>query len=256
MEATLKQVQASHLQGRTFPHRVRHRTSSKPFICRDGEILTLQFQSDVVQSEMWSGGPTVLMLSYTRTMIGFLLFNSRPERIAMIGLGGGSLPKWCYAHLPTADIKVIEINPQVIGLRDAFCIPADDDHFHIICGDGADYVAQTSDSPEVILVDGYDFNGQPPQLCSQTFYDDCYRALDRDGLLVVNLCGSDHRLSIERIRRSFHQRALVVPPEDGANLIVFAVKGDRLWRKSEPLETLLTKLSLRAEYSPMALCTL
>jgi spermidine synthase len=255
MEATLEQMQAPDFQGRAFARQLRYRTPSEPFICCDGEILTLQFQSDVVQSEMWSGDPTALMLSYTRTMIGFLLFNRSPERIAMIGLGGGSLPKWCYAHLPASDIKVIEINPRVVGLRDAFCIPADDHRFHIICGDGADYVALTADAPDIILVDGFDFDGQPPQLCSQVFYDDCYRALNEDGVLVVNLCGSDNSLFIERIRRSFHQKELVVLPEDGTNLIVFAVKGERLWLENKQLETLLTRLSPRAEYSPMALCS-
>jgi spermidine synthase len=78
---------------------------------------------------------------------------------------------------------------------------------------------------EVLLVDGFDIHGQPPQLCSQEFYDDCYRALAPDGVLVVNLCGLEDRRSIERIRRSFDDRVLVVIPEDGENKIVIRSKG-------------------------------
>jgi spermidine synthase len=80
----------------------------------------------------------ILVLSYTRTMTAFILFNSEPKRIAVIGLGGGSMPKWCYRQLPSTDITVIEINPKVVPLRDQFYIPAGDDRFRVICGDGAD----------------------------------------------------------------------------------------------------------------------
>lgn len=94
----------------------------------------------------------------------------------------------------------------MIALRDQFYIPDDNDRFRVIWGDGADYVARTSELMEVLLVDGFDIHGQPPQLCSQEFYDDCYRALAPDGLLVVNLCGLQDGRSIERnpkkLRRS------------------------------------------------------
>ena len=56
----------------------------------------------------------------------------------MIGLGGGSMPKWCYQQLPETDITVIEISPIVISLREQFYIPTDDERFRVLCGDGAD----------------------------------------------------------------------------------------------------------------------
>ena len=51
-------------------------------------------------------------------MMGFLLFIPSPARILMVGLGGGSLAKFCFRHLPDAAIDVVEINPHVIALRD------------------------------------------------------------------------------------------------------------------------------------------
>jgi spermidine synthase len=213
------------------------------------------FQSSDIQSEMSSSDPNALMLSYTRTVTGFLLFNSSPKRIAMIGLGGGSIAKWYYYRLSEADITVIEINPKVIALRKVFRIPSDNHRFHVLQGDGADYVAETSDAPEVLIVDGFDNSGQPPQLCSQEFYDDCYRALDANGVLVVNVCGKDDGLSIARIRRSFHQRVLVVLPEDGTNRIVFAVKRDRLWTKDESIRELPGSTSLGLQLTRQHIAT-
>ena len=40
---------------------------------------------------MLASDPDFLVLSYTRTMMAFLLFNSEPKRIAVLGLGGGSI---------------------------------------------------------------------------------------------------------------------------------------------------------------------
>jgi spermidine synthase len=218
----------------------------RPRVYEDGDSVTLQFQIGEVQSQMLTSDPNFLVLSYTRTMMAFMLFNKEPNRIAMIGLGGGSMPKWCYHELPKADITVIEINQMVISLREQFYIPADDDRFRVICGDGADYVADTTDSPEVLLVDGFDVHGQPPQLCSQELYDDCYRALATDGLLVVNLCGPGDRITLDRIRRSFDDRVLVViPRDDDENRVVFAVKGERLWITDEPTDELVKRLRSR-----------
>ena len=225
----------------------RRLTEARPRVYEDGDSVTLEFQGGEIQSKMLANDPNLLVLSYTRTMMAFLLFCPEPRRIAMIGLGGGSMVKWCHRHLPATEITVVEINPHVISMREQFYIPADDDRFRVICGDGADYVASTEDLPEVLLVDGFDVHGQPPQLCSQAFYEDCYRALAPDGLLVVNLCDSEDQQALDQMRRAFGDRMLIVTPEDGENKIVFAVKGRRSWVEDAPAEELEKRLL--AEYA-------
>ncbi|MDE8344502.1 MAG: hypothetical protein POG24_11875, partial [Acidocella sp.] len=64
--------------------------------------------------------PCALDLEYSRTMMGFLLFKPEPKHIAMVGLGGGSLAKFCHRYLPATRIEVVEINPHVLALRDEF----------------------------------------------------------------------------------------------------------------------------------------
>src|SRR5260370_28494877 len=141
------------MQRLTLIHKVnridqRRFAEVRPHVYQDGDSVTMQFQIGEIQSEMLVSDPNFLVLSYTRTMMAFLLFHQDPERIAMIGLGGGSMPKWCYQQLARTDITVIEISPMVISLREQFYIPTDDERFRVICGDGADYVAATKDSPE------------------------------------------------------------------------------------------------------------
>jgi spermidine synthase len=171
--------------------------------------------------------PDELVLDYTRSMMAFLLFHPVPARIAMIGLGGGSMAKYCLRYLPEADFTAIEINPEVIGFRSQFAIPEDGERFRVIRGDGADWVRNAPIPVDALIVDGFDSNGQPAQLCSQAFYDQCFDRLSDTGVLVTNLWGSDiqYGACISRLRNSFDNQVVAVSSEDPENRIVFAVKG-------------------------------
>ena len=79
----------------------------------------MQFTCAATQSVMSLDDPDALVTAYARKMMAFLLFNSNPKHILMIGLGGGSLAKFCYRHLPNARLTVVEINADVIALRES-----------------------------------------------------------------------------------------------------------------------------------------
>ena len=199
----------------------------KPFLHEFRGELSLHFEPQTIQSRMQRQAPDELVLGYTRAMMSFLLFQPTPARIAMIGLGGGSMAKYCLRYLPAVDFTAIEISPEVIAFRSAFAIPDDCGRFRVICGDGADYVRDASNRMDALIVDGFDAGGQPPQLCSQDFYDMCQARLSETGVLVTNLWAADveYGSCISRMRRSFDDQVVSVSTEDPENRIVFACKG-------------------------------
>jgi spermidine synthase len=212
-----------------------------PVVSHHSGVLVLHFGSDYIQSQMVVDQPHFLALAYTRTMMAFEMFVPGPREIGLIGLGGGSIAKWCYRHHPNAQLTIIEINPHVIAVRDAFQIPQDDQRFRILCEDGAAFVAETATRFDVLLVDCFTEKYPPRELCSQEFYDNCNRALDEAGLLVVNLCVKNHRRILSRIRKSFGGQVLLSTDKDG-NTVVFASKGQSLWPKSEDARSFRMKL--------------
>ncbi len=216
--------------------------ANKPFIYLATDNVSLQFSIAAVQSEMCPVFPNKLVLGYTQTMMGFLLFNTEPHHIGMIGLGGGSIPKYCFAHLPKSTITVVENNPDVIKLREYFQIPENGPRFNIICADGADVVKKNSAQYDVLIVDGFNENGQPEQLCSQEFYDDCYQSLTSQGILVINFLGPDRRNAerIQRLSNSFKKEVITVKALESRNTIAFAFKDSVL---SLPEHVLLSRLS-------------
>jgi len=209
----------------------------KPFIYSNGQSAYLHFNMLSVHSEMDMQAPFRLALGYTQTMMGFLFFHRDPVSIAMIGLGGGSLPKYCHQHLPNSLITVLENNSDVIALRDHFLIPQDDDRLSIQCVDGADFVKRHKENYDVLIVDGFDRVGQPAQLCSQDFYDNAYQMLDDGGIMVVNLIDIDYvgQVYVDRIRRSFDNAVIVIPVFDSMNQVVFACKGTALQTSNKTL---------------------
>ena len=226
-----------------------------PEVVSSAQGKSLYFKGDQLQSQMRLDRPGELSIDYTRTMMGFLLFNTRPSRIALIGLGGGSLLKFCYYHLESAKLTGIEINPQVLALSTAFEVPEDPQRVALLCGDGADFVRDTLIEHDVVLVDGFDSSGQSPSLCSQAFYNDCYQALAHKGMMVANMnpAHPDHELFMGRIRLAFDNQVFELASQEETNLIVFARKGRGLSlhdMESKPSNLLkeVTRAQLNVEF--------
>jgi spermidine synthase len=206
-----------------------------PFIYEDDEVKSFHFTASAIQSSMRKKAPYELELSYTQTMMGFLLLQPEPRSIMIIGLGGGSLSKYCYRHIPDCKITTVEIDEGVISLRDDFKIPSDDERFSIVHAEGAEYITECRNSFDVIMVDGYDARGLPRKLCSNRFYDRCYHAIADQGILVVNLLKSESQLNIYRGRlaKAFSKRVLTVKAENDDNYIGFGLKLKRIPRQSD-----------------------
>lgn len=205
-------------------------TSLELFVIESRKFKSLHFHNAFSQSLMDIQAPMRLVVDYTNSIMGFLLFNSSPKNIAMIGLGGGSIAKYCHHYLPTSNFLAIEINPEVIALRDKFEIPENDQRFAVIEEDGATYFKNTQRLFDVIIVDGFDKYGQPAQLCSKSFYESCFRSLEANGILVINFCGnvSHSRRYRDLVNQSFQNSSMMVQEKDHLNQVLFACKGDRL----------------------------
>jgi spermidine synthase len=218
-----------------------HTARSVPVVSNEGGVITLHFGSDFIQSQMLVGDPGFLAFAYTRTMMSFEWFMPQPSEIALIGLGGGSIAKWCHRHHPQSRLTVVEINAHVIAVRRTFGVPKESPRFRIICADGAKFVAKPPNLFDVLLIDCFTTDRLPAELCSQTFYDRCREALADSGLMVVNLCWQKHTRIISRIRKSFSGQVLLSSDDDG-NTVVFACKGELLWPKHEDETSLRSRV--------------
>jgi spermidine synthase len=225
----------------------KHRSGfEQPIVHETAQMTTMVFSDIDIQSRMSVERPDELQFEYTRLMMGAWLFQPQPQRILMVGLGGGSLAKFCYKHLPHAYITALEINPHVIALRHRFFIPDDDGRFQVVQIDAADFMAQTEQTFDLVLVDGFDQNGMPEQLCSPQFYANCRRVLASGGVAVFNL----HRfhayrdLYVDRIESAFEGALWVVNAPSSTNCVVFAMedaKSEKNWTFNKQKPTAMSE---------------
>lgn len=188
-------------------------------------VRALHLGNSTVQSAMRIKAPNDLELTYTRGMMSFLLFRPEARTLLLVGLGGGSIPKFVHHYMTHMTITAVEINPRVIEIaRSHFWLPEDDDRLVVVEADGAAIVRETVGVADVLMLDAYAPHGIAPDLCSQDFYDTCAEALSSDGVLVVNLWGSDKNFDVylQRLEQSFGHRVLVMPTGRPGNIVVFA----------------------------------
>lgn len=198
----------------------------KPFVVDDGELRYLYFDTRLMQSAMRLAAPDALELRYTQLMMACLLFVPRPQRVALIGLGGGSLLKFCCSRLPAADFTAVEIDADVIALGEAFLLPPPGPRLRVVEADGAAWLAQADGGIDVLLIDAFDAHGFAPALASREFLQHACDKLAGKGVLVINLAGEGERYAglVAEVLTVFDGQAIVVPvPEDG-NHVLFAFR--------------------------------
>jgi len=206
-------------------------------------VRSLHLGSVTIQSAMRIRDPFALELTYTRAIMCFLLFNQQIKNLLSIGLGGGSLAKYVHAYCPEINSTVIELNPRIIQVaRSQFWVPDNDERLEVIEGDGLVYLAEHQEVADVLLIDAFDSNGIPPNFCSQDFFDQCANTLTSDGILVINLWGSDKKFDVylQRIEQTFDGKVLTLPTGKPGNIAVFGFK-------REPADLRLASLRERAK---------
>lgn len=223
-------------------------TYGKPYVVEDGEQRYLHFNGRLVQSAMCLAAPNALAVRYTQKMMSFLLFVARPRRIVLIGLGGGSLVKFCHTRLPATHLTVLENNPHVIAWRDAFLLPPDGDHLQVLEADGAEYLERAEKGIDVLLVDAFDSTGFAPSLARREFFEQAHARLAGNGVLVVNLAGDEQSYAgvVGMVMDVFDDQAIVFPVREDDNHVLLAFRSPTFepnWRRLHNLAK-----ELRAKY--------
>jgi spermidine synthase len=199
-----------------------------------GDNRALHFGTFPRQSCMRLSDPNYLDLTYTQSMMGCLLLNPMPRRVLVIGLGGGSLVKFLLHHFPQCVIDVVEYRRDVIEVaQQFFAVPRDEPRLNIIHGDGYQHVShcflETDLSYDLLLVDAYDHKGMAASVGVQAFFDACAGILSADGVMSINLWGTDRptfNTTMQRINQSFANRSMLLPVESKGNVIALAMHSD------------------------------
>lgn len=161
-------------------------------INKQGPVLCLQFsvsRHQRNQSCMNERRPREMVFVYARMVMASLLLEPSPERILVLGLGGGTLPMAFDELLPEAEIDVVEIDPAVVRVAREYFRFAPSERVDVFAQDGRVFVkraVQQGDEYDLVILDA--FNGEyiPEHLMTREFLEEADQLLSPGGVLVAN----------------------------------------------------------------------
>lgn len=195
-------------------------------------VRTLHFGTPARQSSMCLQEPDRVELPYVRAMLSALLFHPEPSDVLLLGLGGGSLAKVLFQHVPACRIDVVEQRGVVVEAAHRFFgLPAHP-RLSVTVGDAGEFVKEAAGrlpSYDLILADLFDGDGMAPPVAEEPFYLDCAGALRKDGVFGINLWGSQTAACsriLEMMRKSFAGPAFRLAVPGRGNLIGFSLASE------------------------------
>lgn len=146
-------------------------------------------QVEEIQSRLNLATPLALPSAYTQAMLLALTWRPEPERILLIGLGGGRLQMILHHYLEQVTLHTVELDPVVVEVAQRFFGICQDKRQHIIAQDGREYLrsAVAHTRYDIIMLDAYRVEGIPLHLSTQEFYNECRACLTPGGVVVTNL---------------------------------------------------------------------
>lgn len=130
-----------------------------------------------------------LVFPYAKMVLSSLLLQDNPQRILIIGLGGGTLVHAYSTLFPQAQQIIVEIDEAVVSVAEDYFDFRQDERVKVETVDGRVYVKRAGlrgEKFDLIILDA--FNGEyiPEHLMSQEFLQEVKALLPEHGLVVAN----------------------------------------------------------------------
>ena len=161
-------------------------------VVKQGRTLCLQFslrRAQRNQSCLDERRPERMVLAYTRMMMAALLLGPQPQRILVVGLGGGTLPMALTGIYPDARLDAVEIDPAVVRVAKRHFGFAENERLKVHVKDARVFTRRAvaaGRSYDLILLDAFGADYIPEHLMTREYLADVRALLSADGALAAN----------------------------------------------------------------------
>lgn len=135
--------------------------------------------------------------------------NPKIRKVLVIGAGDGGTVRELTRYNSIETIDMVEIDKLVVDVCREYlpqtACKLDDPRVHLYFEDGLKFVRSKEDTYDLIIVDSTDPVGPGESLFTEEFYGNCYKALNKDGILV-NQHESPYYEEDARLMQRAHRR--------------------------------------------------
>ena len=175
------------------------------FVHQYGSVVSLQFgrlRSVDMQSQVNLGNLRQHMLEYTKMSFCGLLYKSDPNRMLVLGLGGGVIPREMQYYFPAMETHVVEIDPAVPPIATRFFGFRKNDKLKVHVADGRMFIKkQLLRKPvpkyDIIILDAFNSDYIPFHLMTKEFLEEVKGVLAEDGVVIANVFCSNRLFDAE-----------------------------------------------------------
>ncbi|WP_330586677.1 polyamine aminopropyltransferase [Aminipila terrae] len=142
---------------------------------------------------------------------------SKYKKVLIIGGGDGGTAREVARYHHIEAIDMVEIDGAVVEackkyMPSTASVLSDEPRLNLIIGDGLKFVEESADNTyDLILVDSTDPAGPGEGLFTVKFYENCYRALKEDGILINQHECAFHALDAEQMQKAHSKIKKVFP---------------------------------------------
>jgi spermidine synthase len=147
-----------------------------------------------IMSRVDLADPLDLLGAYTQAMMLALAWKCPPERVYLLGWGGGRLPMLLHNWFEDAVIEGSEIDGQVLAISTRYFGLGPSPRLSVVRQDGREHLATMPDDRryDIVLIDCFVGTGQhPAALATREFYALCKARLQPGGVVATNLLERD-----------------------------------------------------------------
>ena len=210
-----------------------------------------------------------LVFDYTRMSFAGLLLNDRPERILVVGLGGGSIPLTFSELFPDAQIDVVEIDEAVLNVAKRFFFFEETENMKVLIEDGRPFIKRAGirrEKYDYIVLDAFSGDYIPEHMLTREFLDEVRNIMRTESVLVANTFSTSRLYDHESVtyQRAFGEFFNFKLPTTGNRIIIAQLESlpprnqlvakaqsfaDRLEKYGIPILSYPSRLSTRVDWN-------
>lgn len=165
------------------------------YVYKDQSIVSLQFGkqfADHIQSRVNMEDLHQHMLEYSKMTFCGLLYQPQPQKMLVLGLGGGVIPREMRYYFPKLQIDVAEIDPDIPPVAEKFLGFKQDENLKVYVDDGRMFIKkQLRRKPavqyDIIILDAFNGDYIPFHLMTKEFLEEVKGVLAPEGVVVANV---------------------------------------------------------------------
>jgi spermidine synthase len=218
-----------------YSHIKIYNEGSRRFLCfvRDNGDEVVESSIDLIH-------PEYLQLKYTQAMFAGLLLNKKlPLKTLLVGLGGAGMPHFSSHYFPEIEMKIVEIDPEIIKIAKNHFMITEKISKNIINDDVYTYFTKVKELYEIIFMDAFlkpskttDETGISYKLKEKTFYNSLKNHLTKNGLVVFNI--NQHinfQKDILSIQENFESIYIVNRKSSGNYIVIASMNPEKISEK-------------------------